>query len=102
MRFVAGMKQFDESVISRSFSRSFASAFFDGVTLRYRRALPFRSWSYRNVYPRKSKLTPSCFSRFTLVLSRLMTSPSQSSSVDSVHCLSRVPWYLARTTKSSA
>jgi hypothetical protein len=70
-------------------NRSRGTAFFDGNTFRYFFRFPFRSRSYRNVYPKKSEL--SFFTSTTRVFSRLIASQNLPSSFDSTSEVRALP-----------
>ncbi|HUK91441.1 MAG TPA: hypothetical protein VLZ81_13635, partial [Blastocatellia bacterium] len=57
IRLGSGLKHILLLVSLRISSRSFNIAFFDGCMFKYFRLPPYRSRSYRNVYPRKSILS---------------------------------------------
>src|ERR1017187_1167938 len=75
---------------------------FDGIIFRYFWSRPFRSRSYRNVYPRKSRLAPSSLKSTTRVFSRLISNWNFPSSRDSMYSIVSEPICFAIATKSSA
>src|ERR1022692_2426349 len=75
---------------------------FDGNIFRYFWSRPFRSRSYRNVYPRKFRLAPSSLKSTTRVFSRLIFNWNFPSSRDSMYSIVSDPICFAIATKSSA
>jgi hypothetical protein len=89
---VTGTKLCRRLIVCRSAARRAFNAFLEGVTFRYRWPRPWRSRSYRNVYPRKSRLLPAVRRSTTFVLSRFSSRPSQDSIFVSIKPLIRLPW----------